>query len=128
MTVSETAKALGVTRTQVWRLEHKSKTISAERLFEIADLYGVDPRKLFEGDNAPLNISAPLKRIEKTVALVEQHVQNLGSRPSPALVGRAVTAILRQEFDASFELTDQQFHPEKYNDLIKLIFTTENTK
>ncbi|SPH20651.1 hypothetical protein ASD8599_01390 [Ascidiaceihabitans donghaensis] len=122
MTKEDASAALGVSKVQIWRLENKSNTVSAERLFEIADLYGVDPRKLLHGEKAA---EAPHKlyaRIGEVVAMVEEEAQRLDVKPPPHLVGEAVVEILRQE-------TRQQTTPDitpldamKYQGLVSLLF------
>ena len=52
LTVNEAAEKLGVSRVQIWRMENKTETITAERLFIIAAIYQVDPYALFKGIDA----------------------------------------------------------------------------
>lgn len=122
MTVNQVADALGVSRTQVWRMENKSETLTAVRLFELADLFGVDPRRLLQGELAP-DLSIRLHdRIGEAVLLVEECVHGLNARPSPELVRDAVLEVLRLESGQSLETQNQPIDPEKYRGLINLIF------
>ncbi|MCV2893343.1 helix-turn-helix domain-containing protein [Lentibacter sp. XHP0401] len=122
MSMDDAAKALGVSRVQIWRLEHKSETVSAERLFELADLYGVDPRKLLQGDDALPAHHAHYRRIAEIVAMVEQQAQALDVRPAPELVGEAVVEILQQEATQPTEVKSNPFDPSQYQGLITLLF------
>jgi transcriptional regulator with XRE-family HTH domain len=122
MTVNDAASALGVTRTQVWRLEQKSETLSAERLFEIADLYGVDPRQLFQGKDAPPTSQDLYRRIGEVVAMVEEQVQQLDLRPPPTLVADAVIEILQQEANQPIDARSEPFDPSRYRGLVALLF------
>ena len=128
MSVDDAARALSVSRVQVWRLENKSETVSAERLFEIADLYGVDPRKLLEGSDAPTISNDLYRRIGEVVAMVEQQVQTLGVRPPPKLVGDAVIEILQQEANQPINAKSEAFDPSRYQGLITLLFQQASHK
>lgn len=126
MSVNQVADALGVSRTQVWRMENKSETLTAIRLFELADLFGVDPRRLLQGELAPDLSNRLHDRIGEAVLLVEECVHALDARPSPELVRNAVLEVLRLEAGQSLETQKQPIDPERYRGLIKLIF--EQTK
>jgi transcriptional regulator with XRE-family HTH domain len=122
LTKEEAAAALGVSKVQIWRLENKSNTVSAERLFEIADLYGIDPRKLLHGEDAAETPLRLYTRIGEVVAMVEQEAQRLDVKPPPHLVGEAVVEILRQETkDQSIPDTDP-LDTSKYQGLVSLLF------
>ena len=128
MTKEDAARALGVSKVQIWRLENKSNTVSAERLFEIADLYGVDPRTLLHGEKAA---EAPHKlytRIGAIVAMVEEEVQRLDIKPPPSLVGEAVVEILR--IDAIHQKSDEITAVDtfKYQALVSLLFKQASRK
>mgnify|MGYP002628319802 CR=1 FL=1 len=122
LSVDDAAKSLGVSRVQIWRLEHKSKTITAERLFEIADLYGVDPRSLFEGSDAPVISDELYRRIGEVVVMVEQQAQELGAKPPPQLISDAVIEILRQETKNQPIPDATPMDASKYQGLIALLF------
>lgn len=122
ITVNQAASALGVTRTQVWRLEQKSETLTAERLFEIADLYGVDPRQLFQGADAPPTSQDLYRRVGEVVAMVEEQVQQLDLRPPPTLVSDAVIEILQQEASQPIDAQSEPFSPCRYRGLVALLF------
>lgn len=128
MSMDDAADALGVSRVQVWRLEHKSTTVSAERLFELADLYGVDPRKLLQGENAPATHLDLYRRIAEVVAMVEEQAQSLDARPSPQLVAEAVVEILQQEASQPTDAALAPFDPSQYQGLIKLLFQQVSRK
>lgn len=122
MTASEAEDALGVSRIQIWRLENKSKTISAERLFELADLYGVEPRQLLQGDEAPAMFNDLYRRIGDVVLMVEGQVQTLNVRPSPEIIKDAIIEILQQEASQPIDAKSQPFDPSRYKGLITLLF------
>lgn len=128
MSVDDAAKSLGISRVQVWRLEHKSKTITAERLFEIADLYGVDPRSLFEGSDAPVISDDLYRRIGEVVVMVEEQVQTLGAKPPPQLISDAVIEILRQETKNQPKPDSTPLDASKYQGLITLLFKQASHK
>ena len=50
LTVNKAAELLGVKRIQIWRMENQDYSLSAKRLYELSDHYGVDPQKLFLGE------------------------------------------------------------------------------
>ena len=122
MSVDEAAEALRVSRVQIWRLEHKSETVSAERLFEMADLYGIGPRKLFEGEDAPAASQDLYRRVGEVVAMVEEQIQALNTRPPPTLVGDAVIEILQQEANQPIDAKSEPFDPSRYQGLVALLF------
>jgi transcriptional regulator with XRE-family HTH domain len=122
MSMDDAAKALGVSRVQIWRLEHKSKTVSAERLFELADLYGVDPRKLLQGDNALPAHHDLYRRIADIVTMVEQQAQTFDVRPPPGLVAEVVVEVLKQEANQPTDAKSDPFDPSQYQGLIALLF------
>ncbi len=43
------ADALGLTRTQVWRMENNAENISAKRILELSKIFNVAPQELFRG-------------------------------------------------------------------------------
>ena len=103
-------------------MENKSDTISAERLFTIAKLYGVDPIELYHGTNATSKDMGPLYRqIGEVVAMVEAEVQRLKAKPSPDVVGEAVVEILRQEMKDENNSGLRSFDGTKYQGLIALL-------
>jgi len=122
LTVNEAAEKLGVSRVQVWRMENKTETIGAERLFVIAEVYGVDPYTLFKGVNATSQSTAALYRqIGEVVAMVEAEVQRLNAKPPPDIVGEAVVEILRQETRGRSSPPSDPLDIEKYQGLIALL-------
>ena len=122
LSVNQAAEALGVKRTQVWRMENRSETLTAERLFELADLYGVDARKLFQGDNASASPDRLYELIGAVVIMVEECIQTLDSRPSPDLIRDAVVEVLRQEGNQPPDIRAKGFDATRYQGLVTLIF------
>lgn len=122
MSMDDAAEALGVTRVQIWRLEHKSKTVSAARLFEMADLFGVDPRKLLQGEDAPPTHLDLYRRISDVIAMVEQQAQSIDARPSPELFAEAVVEILQHEANQPTDAKLAPFDPSQYQGLVALLF------
>lgn len=122
LTVNEAAVRLGVSRVQVWRMENKTETISAERLFVIAEVYGVDPYALFKGFSATTQSTAALyTRIGEVVAMVEAEVQRLNAKPPPEVVGEAVVEILRQITNGPTSPPTEPLDLKKYQGLIALL-------
>jgi transcriptional regulator with XRE-family HTH domain len=123
LTVNEAADKLGVSRVQIWRMENKTETISAERLFIIAAIYNVDPYVLFKGTNATSqSTSALYARIGEVVAMVEEEAQRHDVKPPPHLVGEAVVEILRQESRNQTTLDATPLDTTKYQGLVSLLF------
>lgn len=123
LSVNEAAERLGVSRVQIWRMENKTETISAERLFIIAALYQVDPYHLFHGTNATPQSKAVLyRRIGEVVTMVENEAQKLDVKPPPYLVGEAVVEVLRQENSANSTPEDAPLDISKYQGLVALLF------
>lgn len=121
--VNEAADRLGVSRVQIWRLENKAETISAERLFVIAEIYGVDPVELYHGTKATTqSTSALYTRIGEVVAMVEEEAQRLDVKPPPQLIGEAVVEILRQEARHSKTQDSESVDVSKYQGLVALLF------
>lgn len=122
MTVDEASDALGVSRVQIWRLENKSKTVSAERLFELADLYGVDARQLLLGSDTGKSTNTLYRRIGEVVSMVEEQAQLLDVKPSPSLIGEVVVEVLRQEANKPINAKSEPFDPNRYKGLVALLF------
>ncbi len=123
LSVNEAAERLGVSRVQVWRMENKAETISAERLFVIAEIYGVDPVVLFHGTKTNTQSETALyQRIGEVVAMVETEVQRLNVKPPPNVVGEAVVEILRQEARHSKTPANEPIDISKYQGLVALVF------
>lgn len=123
LSVNEAAEKLGVSRVQIWRMENKTETISAERLFIIAAIYQVDPYHLFNGTKATTQSQAVLyRRIGEVVTMVESEAQKLGVKPPPHLVGEAVVEVLRQENRSGATPDDEPLDISKYQGLVALLF------
>jgi len=122
LTVNQAAEKLGVSRVQVWRMENKAETITADRLFVLAEVYDIDPLILFKGVNATTQSTAVLyKKIGEVVAMVEAEVQRLDAKPPPDVVGEAVVEILRQETRGRQDQPTEPLDIEKYQGLIALL-------
>jgi transcriptional regulator with XRE-family HTH domain len=122
LTVGEAAERLGVSRVQVWRMENKAETITAERLFVLAAVYDIDPSVVFKGVAATTQSTTALyKRIGEVVAMVEAEVQRLDAKPPPDVVGEAVVEILRQETRGRTSPPSEPLDIEKYQGLIALL-------
>lgn len=128
LTHDDVAAHLEVSRVQAWRIENDTKSISAKRLFQLADLFGVDARRMFEGEDSNGHDQAVIRRVEQVVALVESCAQNAGANPSPNIVSKAVGAVLQQELGPSLEIDINPLQAQKYADLVKLIFEAEQIK
>lgn len=123
LTVNEAADRLGVSRVQIWRMENKAETITAERLFIIAAIYQVDPYVLFKGTEATTQSTTALySRIGEVVAMVEEEAQRLDVNPPPHLVGEAVVEILRQENRNQTTPDTASLDKSKYRGLVALLF------
>ena len=103
-------------------MENKSETLTAVRLFELADLFGVDPRHLLHGDDVDRLPEQILARIGEIVLLVETSVQEMEVRPAPELVRDAVLEVLKQEANQTIEAQNQPLDTMRYQGLIRLIF------
>jgi transcriptional regulator with XRE-family HTH domain len=129
LTVKEAAERLGVSRVQIWRMENKAETITAERLFIIAAIYQVDPYVLFQGAKATTqSTSALYARIGEVVAMVEEEAQLLDVKPPPHLVGEAVVEILRQETRNQTTPDTNPLDATKYQGLVSLLFKQASNK
>ena len=123
LSVNEAAAKLGVSRVQIWRMENKTETISAERLFIIAAIYQVDPYHLFHGTKATTQSQTVLyQHIGEVVAMVEEEAQKLDVKPPPHLVGEAVVEVLRQENRSGAKPADESIDVSKYQGLVALLF------
>ncbi|SLN63860.1 helix-turn-helix domain-containing protein [Pseudooctadecabacter jejudonensis] len=123
LSVNEAADKLGVSRVQVWRMENKAETISAERLFVIAAIYQVDPYQLFHGTKATACSQTGIyRRIGEVVSMVEGEAQKLDVKPPPHLVGEAVIEVLRQENGTSTTPNNEPLDATKYRGFVALLF------
>ena len=109
-------------------MENRSETLTAERLFELADLYGVDARKLFQGDTTSASPDRLYDLIGAVVIMVEECVQTLDARPPPDLIRDAVVEVLRQEGNQPPDIRAKGFDPSRYQGLVTLIFKQAKTK
>lgn len=124
--VNKAAEKLGLKRVQIWRMENRDFALSAERLFELSENYGVDPRTLFKGINDDLKSDNRFERIGEAVRMVEEIVQSCNVRPSPDLVREAVIEVLKQDFAQPAQALEQPFEPDRYQGLVTLIFKKDN--
>ena len=123
LSVNDAAEKLGVSRVQIWRMENKTETISAERLFIIAAIYEVDPYHLFHGTKATTQSQTVLyRRIGEAVTMVEAESQKLDVKPPPHLVGEAVVEVLRQENRTGGTADDEPMDVTKFQGLVALLF------
>jgi len=122
ISVNGAAEKLGVKRTQIWRMEHKADTVSARRLFELADLYQTDPRELLMGVDATNPPRQLYETLGNVVVMVEEVVQSLDVRPPPDLIRDAIIEVLQQQDQKAPNQSADNFDPAQYRGLVTLIF------
>lgn len=122
LSVNKAADMLGVKRTQIWRMENQAFALSAERLFALADLYGVNPRWLYQGEEFIVDTDDRFTRIGDVVQFVEEIIQSQQARPSPDRVTEAIIEVLKRDADLPAISRQQPFDAEQHRGLVTLIF------
>lgn len=103
LTMEQASERVGISQSQLSRIESKKAQVSAQRLVDLAGAYGVSPSKLLDGAVVGAMPESDLDRIGQVIEFVEETLAEHEPRPSPKLIRKTVLAIFRQETKTSLE-------------------------
>ena len=117
LTMVDAAKKLGLSQSQLSRIESGRSGITSQRLAELAGLYGVSVSKLLDGQTVRTMSDTDLDRMGKVIEFVESILVDHNPRPSPQVISNAVITIFRHETIAVHG-TSKAFDPTAYRDIL----------
>jgi transcriptional regulator with XRE-family HTH domain len=117
LSMDEAAKKLGVSQSQLSRIESGKSGITSQRLAELAGLYGVSASKLLDGQTVRTMSDTDLDRMGKVIEFVESILADHNPRPSPQVISNAVITIFRHE-TLAVHGTSKTFDPTAYRDIL----------
>lgn len=124
LTLVQVATRMGVSQSQLSRMETGAASVSAQRLVELAGIYGVSPSRLLDGAVVKAMSDTDLDRIGQVIEFVEEALLSVDPRPTPRLIRKAVLAIFRHETAASHEAS-RPFSPAAYRGILLSIVNPE---
>lgn len=117
LTMVDAAKKLGLSQSQLSRIESGRSGITSQRLAELAGLYGVSVSKLLDGQTVRTMSDTDLDRMAKVIEFVETILVDHNPRPSPQVISNAVITIFRHE-TLAVHGTSKAFDPTAYRDIL----------
>jgi len=121
LSMVEAAKKLGLSQSQLSRIESGRSGITSQRLAELAGLYGISVSKLLDGQTVRTMSDTDLDRMGLVIEFVETIVADHNPRPSPQAIRNAVITIFRHE-TLSVQGTSKSFDPTTYRDILLSMF------
>lgn len=113
----EAARKLGLSQSQLSRIESGKSGITSQRLAELAGLYGISVSKLLEGQTVRTMSDTDLDRMRKVIEFVESVLVDHSPRPSPQVISNAVITIFRHE-TLAVHGTSKAFDPTAYREIL----------
>ncbi|MEP1523014.1 helix-turn-helix transcriptional regulator [Ascidiaceihabitans sp.] len=120
LTMVEAAGELGMSQGSLSRIENGGTGITAQRLIDMAGVYGVSPSMLMDGAVVNALSDKDLDRIGEVIEFVEEVLSEHSTRPKPTVVRKTILAIFRQE-SASVHKSGAEFDPTRYRELISVL-------
>lgn len=125
LTVTETAKRLGMSQSTLSRIEAGDTGVSSQRLVDLAATYGVSPSALLDGSVVRSMSENDLERMGLVIEFVEESLAGTTPRPTPGEVRDTVITIFKQETALSWD-TGAAFDPSRYKDIVSLKLRRQN--
>jgi transcriptional regulator with XRE-family HTH domain len=117
LSMVEAARKLGLSQSQLSRIESGKSGITSQRLAELAGLYGISVSKLLEGQTVRTMSDTDLDRMRKVIEFVESVLADHNPRPSPQVISNAVITIFRHE-TLAVHGTSKAFDPTNYHEIL----------
>jgi transcriptional regulator with XRE-family HTH domain len=117
LSMVDAAKKLGLSQSQLSRIEAGRSGITSQRLAELAGLYGISVSKLLDGQTVRTMSDADLDRMGQVIEFVETILADQSPRPSPQVIRNAVITIFRHE-TLAVQGTSKPFDPPAYRDIL----------
>jgi transcriptional regulator with XRE-family HTH domain len=117
LSMVDAATLLGMSQSQLSRIETGKSGLTAQRLAEIAGTYGLSASKLLDGATVRTMSDTDLDRIGQVIEFVEATLANHAPRPSPQVIRNAVITIFRHETSA-VHATAKPFDPTSYREIL----------
>ncbi|PCJ90729.1 MAG: hypothetical protein COA52_09930 [Hyphomicrobiales bacterium] len=120
----DAAKAIGISQSQLSRMETGDAAITAERLVDLASLYNVAPEHLLTGLVDTTMADPELDRIGDVIEFIEGVLASTTTRPSARKIRDTVLSIYRLEAKSAFE-NGKPFELHKYQGVVAALIKTD---
>lgn len=90
---------LGLTMATLSRIETASIGVKADRVAQLAELYGLSVADLLEGRVVNTTHKADIETLHAVIKLVQEVIAELGVSPSPEKVADVVVATFQEEME-----------------------------
>lgn len=120
LTMQDAAASVGLSQSQLSRIEVHGTQITAERLLKLARLYQVPPEELFVGSVEATMAESELAKIGLVIEFVENTLSGNSTRPSAKKIRDTVLSIYRLESKFSIQ-NNVPFDPGKYAELVSTL-------
>jgi len=121
LSLDQASEMTGIKKTSLWRLETGDSTVSVERFFQIAEIYGVDPVALLSGRVQSGMTDADYRNLTKVIMLVETIISEAAERPAPERVASATVEVLRVETLRAAEQPGTRFDADRYEAMVRAV-------
>ena len=124
ISLRQAADELGITNASLSRMETGVSGVTADRLDELAKLYGVTIGGLFEGKLVTRPTTLDVERMKGVVLLVQTVIQSRRVKPSPEKIADAVAMVFEREIEwlIANSDADPDFEPKRHVTFVETIF------
>ena len=115
------AGKLGITKSQVSRLERGLSSITQSRMLQLTKLFGIEPHALFNDAATREDIDLDLMRA--VIVQLDEMVQNLGVNLTPEQRGDLTVELYRLEVGGldDDQLSDHQVNIKRFEGMVKAL-------
>ena len=122
LSLEKAAESIGISGASFSRMENGLSKVTTERLETLAELYQVSASALIEGSIVTRPSTVDIDRMKAVVAAVQEVVNRLKVKPSPAKMGMAVAELYQLEINHIVNDPMAEFDPERHLGIIEAMF------
>ncbi len=122
LSLEKAADSIGISGASFSRMENGLSKVTTERLETLAELYQVSASALIEGSIVTRPSTVDIDRMKAVVAAVQEVVNRLKVKPSPAKMGMAVAELYQLEINHIVSDPKAEFDPERHLGIIEAMF------
>ena len=122
LSLEKAAESIGISGASFSRMENGLSKVTTERLETLAELYQVSASALIEGSIVTRPSTVDIDRMRAVVAAVQEVVNRLNVKPSPAKMGMAVAELYQLEINHIVNDPKAEFDPKRHLGIIEAMF------